>query len=115
MNKRNKLGLIIEYTANGSNELLSLNTDSKWENNVGEIAEIKQVDRPNSQDWCILVLQSIEYGHIIRIIIPNTGRNDYISASIFMPYGIIISGKELENVISKTKSELFDWKKESLD
>ena len=113
MNKRNKLGLIIEYTANGSNELLSLNTDSKWENNVGEIAEIKQVDRPNSQDWCILVLQSIEYGHIIRIIIPNTGRNDYISASIFMPYGIIISGKELENVISKTKSELFDWKKET--
>lgn len=113
MDKRNKLGLIIEYTTNGSNELLSLNTDSKWENSVGEIAEIKQIDRPNDQDWCILVLQSIEYGNVIRIITPNAGRHDYMSASIFVPYGIIISGKELEDIISKTKSELLVWRKEA--
>ena len=90
-----------------------MNTDSKWENSVGEIAEIKQIDRPNDQDWCILVLQSIEYGNVIRIITPNAGRHDYMSASIFVPYGIIISGKELEDIISKTKSELLVWRKEA--
>ena len=112
-NKYDKLGLVVEYTYAGRNVLMELNTDQRWRKYVGEIAEIREIDKGDRLDWSIKVLQRIECGIILRTICPNSGRNDYISASIFVPWGISVSGKELSDIIIQTEDELCQWKKES--
>ncbi len=113
-NRYDKLGLVVEYTYKGLNPLMSLNTDQRWEKYLGEIAEIREIDKGDKMDWSIKVLQRIECGIILRTICPNSGRNDYMSASIFVPWDIkCVSGKELSDIISKTEDELRQWNKES--
>ena len=112
-NRYDKLGLVVEYTYAGRNELMSLNTDQRWKKYLGEIAEIREIDKGDKKDWSIKILQRIECGIILRTICPNSGRNDYMSASIFVPWDICVSGKELSDIISKTEDELRQWNKES--
>lgn len=107
------LGIYIEYTHEGTHELMSYNFNSSWVKLLGEITELKQIDKPVNQTWSLEVLQKIESGNIIRVICPNAGRNDYICASIYVPWNIVISGKELSSVVSSTRDEIMSWRKET--
>lgn len=107
------LGIYIEYTHEGTHELMSYNSNSSWVKRLGEITELKQIDKPVNQIWSLEVLQKIESGNIIRVICPNAGRNDYICASIYVPWNIAISGKELSSVVSSTRDEIMSWRKET--
>lgn len=107
------LGIYIEYTHEGTHELMSYNSNSSWVKLLGEITELKQIDKPVNQTWSLEVLQKIESGNIIRVICPNAGRNDYICASIYVPWNIVISGKELSSVVSSTRDEIMSWRKET--
>ncbi|MBQ8223413.1 MAG: hypothetical protein IJZ87_08775 [Bacteroidales bacterium] len=113
MDRNNILGVEIEYTYQGSNSLMSYNSNIKWAKHIGEIAEIKQLKKPDNQSWDFLLLQKIDCGHIIRIYCANAGRNDYMCASIFVPWNIVISGKELAKIIDITKTELLNWNKDT--
>ncbi len=113
MDNSNMLGIYIEYTHEGTHELMSYNSNPSWVNLLGEITELKQIDKPVNQVWSLEVLQRIESGHIIRVVCPNAGRNDYICASIYVPWNVVISGKELSDVVSKTEKEIISWKKET--
>ncbi len=92
---------------------MSCNSNSSWVKLLGEITELKQIDKPVNQTWSLEVLQKIESGNIIRVICPNAGRNDYICASIYVPWNIVISGKELSSVVSSTRDEIMSWRKET--
>lgn len=107
------LGIYIEYTHEGTHELMSCNSNSSWVKLLGEITELKQIDKPVNQTWSLEVLQKIESGNIIKVICPNAGRNDYICASIYVPWNIVISGKELSSVVSSTRDEIMSWRKET--
>lgn len=113
MDKYTMLGIYIEYTHEGTHELMSYNSNSSWVKLLGEITELKQIDKPVNQTWSLEVLQKIESGNIIRVICPNAGRNDYICASIYVPWNIVISGKELSSVVSSTRDEIMSWRKET--
>ena len=103
MDKYTTLGIYIEYTHEGTHELMSCNYNSTWVKLLGEITELKQIDKPLNQPWSLELLQKIESGHVIRVICPNAGRNDYICASIYVPWNIVISGKELSSIVSSTR------------
>lgn len=113
MDKYTMLGIYIEYTHAGTHDLMSYNSNSSWVKLQGEITELKQIDKPVNQTWSLEVLQKIESGNIIRVICPNAGRNDYICASIYVPWNIVISGKELSSVVSSTRDEIMSWRKET--
>ena len=112
-NRYDKLGLVVENTYKGLDTLMTLNTDQRWEKYLGEIAEIREIDKGDKKNWSIKVLQRIECGIILRTICPNSGRNAYTSASIFVPWDICVSGQELSDIIIQTEDELWQWKKES--
>ena len=113
MDKYTTLGIYIEYTHEGTHELMSCNYNSTWVKLLGEITELKQIDKPLNQPWSLELLQKIESGHVIRVICPNAGRNDYICASIYVPWNIVISGKELSSIVSSTRDEIMSWRKET--
>lgn len=113
MDKNTMLGIYIEYTHEGTHELMSCNSNSSWVKLLGEITELKQIDKPVNQTWSLEVLQKIESGNVIRVICPNAGRNDYICASIYVPWNIVISGKELSSIVSSTRDEIISWRKET--
>ena len=113
MDKYTMLGIYIEYTHEGTHELMSCNSNSSWVKLLGEITELRQIDKPVNQTWSLEALQKIESGNIIRIICPNAGRNDYICASIYVPWNIVISGKELSSVVSSTRDEIMSWRKDT--
>lgn len=111
MDKYNALGIIVEKNCNEA--VMSRNNDNHWVKHTGEIAEIKQLQKHDHDNWYIVVLERIDLGHLIRIFCSNAGRKDYMSASIFVPWGIVISGKELSEIVDVTKTELLNWNKDT--
>lgn len=111
MDKYNALGIIVEKNCNEA--VMSRNNDNHWVKHTGEIAEIKQLQKHDHDNWYIVVLERIDLGHLIRIFCSNAGRKDYMSASIFVPWGIVISGKKLSEIVDVTKTELLNWDKDT--
>lgn len=111
MDKYNALGIIVEKNCNEA--VMSRNNDNHWVKHTGEIAEIKQLQKHDHDNWYIVVLERIDLGHLIRIFCSNAGRKDYMSASIFVPWGIVISGKKLSEIVDVTKTELLNWNKDT--
>lgn len=102
-----QLGLKIEYSFEGLNELLSINATDKWSKYTGEISEIKNIKRPKGEDWTAIFLYHTNIGCILRVACSNSGRNDYMVASIYIPKDVIIPGKKLSDLLTKITKELF--------
>lgn len=102
-----QLGLKIEYSFEGLNELLSINATDKWSKYTGEISEIKNIKRPKGEDWTAIFLYHTNIGCILRVACSNSGRNDYMVASIYIPKNVIIPGKKLSDLLTKITKELF--------
>ena len=106
MEKYTSLGLIVNQ--NSFIQLFEINSDAQLKAYSGEIPEIRNLSANNA-----LLLQKCDGGHVIRIFIPAGGRNDYMSASIFVPCNIEITGRELSEIIVSTKNVLQDWRKDT--
>lgn len=101
-----KLGLAIAGADQGYRIIATIN-DGQWIDNVSDIREdLKLIPNRRTGD-SILMLTCIDSGFLLIIASPIGGRQgDYISAWIYIPDGLEISGQELKSVINKTKEEI---------
>lgn len=102
----NKLGLKIVRTNQGYVDLLEVYGGQEWTRNVRDIREdLKNID--NLHNNSVLMLTCIDGGHLLTIASLIGGRiTDYISAWIYIPSGLLISGKNLTEIIEVTKKEI---------
>ena len=103
----NVLGLQIVRTYKGDAPVFSLNVDHIWTKNIWDIREdLKKIDNGVGHS-SILMIASYENGSIIIIASLIEGRtNDYISAWIYVPNALIISGKQLDEIVQETRNEI---------
>ena len=105
---KNKLGLYIERVQSGPTRLFGTNEDPSWTKKVWDLRNngfISNINTGNSLN--ILMLSEIENGHIITIARCSTGRtDDYISAWIYVPCAIDITGKILVKIINIVQKEI---------
>lgn len=106
----NKLGLKFVRISQGYTDLFEINGDSSWTQHVWDIREeLKLIDNLNS-DSNIVFSQNIEEGHILTVVYPfmvqGHGATDCISAWVFVPKDIVISGKELSDVVKYLRDEM---------
>lgn len=101
------LGLKIVRIQEGYQDLLEINGDSSWTKKVWDIR--RDLPTGTNTDGCktVLLLSGVESGFILTIAACLEGRkNDCISAWIFVPSNLEISGKQLAEVIDGTSKEL---------
>ena len=103
----NMLGLTIVRINNGYTNLLEINGNQSWTKNVWDIRkDLENIDNFDGAST-VLMLTSIDTGHIVSIAYLIDGRiNDCISAWIYIPATIAISGKELVETIDATRKEI---------
>lgn len=103
----NKLGLKIVRINEGYTELLEINGNHSWEKNVWDIRKVlEHVENLNSST-AVLMLSSIQTGHILTVAsIIGTRVTDCISAWIYIPSTLNISGKELVECVDVVKREI---------
>ena len=103
----NKLGVKIVRINQGYTDLLEINGDQKWTKNVWDIREdLKTIDNLDGSS-AVLMLTSVDTGHILTIGTLIEGRpNDCISAWLYVPVSINISGKELVEIVDLVKKEI---------
>lgn len=103
----NKLGLKIVRINDGYTDLLEINGDQKWTKNVWDIRKnLENIDNLNGSS-AVLMLISIDTGHILTIASLIEGRiTDCISAWIHIPAAISVSGKELVELVESVKKEI---------
>ena len=103
----NKLGLKIVRINQGYTDLLEINGNSVWTKNIWDIR--KDLEHINNLDdsTAVLMLTSIDTGHILTVASIIEGRiSDCISAWIYVPASINISGKELVEIVDAVKKEV---------
>lgn len=110
MNKNNKLGLKIVRTSQGLEDVLVVNGEQEWTKNIWDVREnlknIENIENLHS-DTYVLILSCIDGGHLLTIVSLIAGRDtDNTSAWIYIPDNLIISGKELAEIIEITKNEI---------
>lgn len=103
----NKLGLKIVRINQGYTDLLEINGDQIWAKNVWDIRkDLENIDNLDGST-AVLMLTSIDTGHILTIASLIESRiNDCISAWIYVPASINLSGKELVEIIDAVKKEV---------
>ena len=106
----NKLGLKFVRISQGYTDLFEINGDSSWTQHVWDIREeLKLIENLNSNSN-IVFSQNIEEGHILTVVYPfmvqGHGATDCISAWVFVPKDIVISGKELSDVVKYLRDEM---------
>lgn len=106
MNER-VLGLKIVRIKEGYQDLLEINGDPSWTKKVWDIRRDLPSGTNTEEGKTVLLLSGIDSGSIITIAACIEGRqNDCISAWVFVPTNIEISGKQLVDIIEETKKEL---------
>jgi len=107
MNSNNKLGLKIVRINQGYTDLLEINGNQSWCKNVWDIRkDLENIENLDGTS-AVLMLSCAETGHILTIASLIDGRaTDCISAWIYIPSTITISGKELIDIIEATKKEI---------
>ena len=103
----NKSGLKIVRINQGYTDLLEINGNSVWTKNIWDIR--KDLEHINNLDdsIAVLMLTSIDTGHILTVASIIEGRiSDCISAWIYVPASINISGKELVEIVDAVKKEV---------
>lgn len=103
----NKLGLKIVRINQGYTDLLEINGDQIWTKNVWDIRkDLENIDNLDGSS-AVLMLTSIDTGHILTVASLIEGRiTDCISAWIYVPASINISGKELVEIVDAVKKEV---------
>lgn len=103
----NKLGLKIVQVSQGYKDLFEINDDKVWTKNVRDIRnDLKNIDNLDGSS-AVLMLTSIDSGHILTIALIIEGRTtDFISAWIYIPASIDITGKELVEIVDAVKKEI---------
>ena len=101
----NMLGLKVVRVYNGYSDLLEINGNKSWISNVRDIrTELENVTNLDGTS-AALMLTSLETGHLITVASWIDGRiGDCISAWIYVPATINVSGKELVDIIDAVKS-----------
>ena len=101
----NMLGLKVVRVYNGYSDLLEINGNKSWISNVRDIrTELENVTNLDGTS-AALMLTSLETGHLITVASWIGGRiGDCISAWIYVPATINVSGKELVDIIDAVKS-----------
>jgi hypothetical protein len=101
----NMLGLKVVRVYNGYTDLLEINGNKSWISNVRDIrTELENVTNLDGTS-AALMLTSLETGHLITVASWIDGRiGDCISAWIYVPATINVSGKELVDIIDAVKS-----------
>lgn len=107
MDKNNKLGLKIVRTSQGYVEGLEVNGAQEWTKNIRDVREdLKHIENFQG-DSTVLMMRCIDSGNLITIASLIDGRiTDCISAWIYIPDNLIISGKKLVEIINITKNEI---------
>lgn len=103
----NKLGLKIVRISQGYTDLLEINGEHSWTKTVWDVrnalANIENLDSSSS----VLMLAGVENGHVLTVASYIPGRtSDCITAWIYVPATISISGKELVEIAESTKKEI---------
>lgn len=103
----NKLGLKIVRINQGYTDLLEINGEQIWTNNIWDIREeLKNIENLDGLS-AVLMLTNVDTGHILTIASLISGRiTDCISAWIYIPATIKITGKELVELVEITKIEI---------
>ena len=101
----NMLGLKVVRVYDGYTDLLEINGNKSWISNVRDIrTELENVTNLDGTS-AALMLTSLETGHLITVASWIGGRiGDCISAWIYVPATINVSGKELVDIIDAVKS-----------
>lgn len=99
------LGLKVVRVYNGYTDLLEINGNKSWISNVRDIrTELENVTNLDGISTA-LMLTSLETGHLITVASWIDGRiGDCISAWIYVPATINVSGKELVDIVDAVKS-----------
>lgn len=107
MDKNNKLGLKIVRTSQGYVEGLEVNGAQEWTKNIRDVREdLKHIENFQG-DSTVLMMRCLDSGNLITIASLIDGRiTDCISAWIYIPDNLIISGKKLVEIIDITKNEI---------
>ena len=107
------LGLKVVLVYNGYTDLLEINGNKSWISNVRdiriELENVTYLDGTSAPPLPLpptaLMLTSLETGHLITVAAWIGGRiGDYISAWIYVPATINVSGKELVDIVDAVKS-----------
>lgn len=103
----NKLGLKIVRINQGYTDLLEINGDQIWTKNVWDIRkDLENIDNLDGSS-AVLMLTSIDTGHILTVASLIEGRiTDCISAWMYVPASINISGKEFVEIVDAVKKEV---------
>lgn len=103
----NKLGLKIVRINQGYTDLFEINGDQKWTKNIWDIRkDLENIDNLDGSS-AVLMLTSIDTGHILTVASLIEGRiTDCISAWVYVPASINISGKELVEIVDAVKKEV---------
>lgn len=103
----NKLGLKIVRINQGYTDLLEINGDQIWTKNVWDIRkDLENIDNLDGSS-AVLMLTSVDTGHILTAASLIEGRiTDCISAWVYVPATINITGKELVEIVDIVKKEI---------
>lgn len=103
----NKLGLKIVRINQGYTDLFEINGDQLWTKNIWDIRkDLENIDNLDDSS-AVLMLTSIDTGHILTVASLIEGRiTDCISAWMYVPASINISGKELVEIVDVIKKEI---------
>lgn len=108
----NKLGLKIVRINEGYTDLLEVNGAQEWTKYIRDVREELKLINNIREDSIIFMLTTIENGNIITIAHPINGRiTDVITAWIYIPIDLLISGKNLVDIIEVTKKEILAVKR----
>ena len=104
-----QLGLKIVKSLNGFKEVAEINGATAWTKNVRDTREdCKVIEGLNEDSNSSVIMYTAdkigEYYTIISLI--DGRRTDFISAWVFRPWGLEISGKELLSVIEDVRNEI---------
>lgn len=103
----NKLGLKIVRINQGYTDLFEINGDQEWTKNVWDIRkDLENIDSLDGSS-AVLMLTCVDTGHLLTVASLIESRiTDCISAWIYIPISINITGKELIEVVDAVKKEI---------
>ncbi len=103
----NKLGLKIVRTSQGYGDGLEVNGGLDWTKNVRDVREDLKYIENLQGDTSVLMLTCVDGGNLLTIASLIDGRvTDCISAWIYIPSDLLISGKNLVEVIEITRDQI---------
>ena len=103
----NKLGIKIVRVNQGSSNLFDRNDDQIWSKNIRDIRKELEIIDNLDESPAVLMLTCVENGHMLTVSKFIEGRtSDCISAWIYVPATINITGKELVEKVDAVRQEI---------